>query len=88
MKSTKNVWEIDLKPEFPKKPDITIVNIFKKNIKELSVELMLKIKSKIKMKTSKKIVPQNTLDYIPNLKLLKPSFVVHGDDWKRGIQKN
>ena len=35
----------------------------------------------------KKVIPQNTLDYVPNLKLLKPDFVVHGDDWKIGIQK-
>ena len=35
----------------------------------------------------KKVIPQNTLDYVPNLKLLKPDFVVHGDDWKIGVQK-
>ena len=35
-----------------------------------------------------KIIPQNTLDYTYNLKLLKPNYVVHGDDWKEGIQKN
>lgn len=34
-----------------------------------------------------KVIPQNTLDYEPNLRLLKPDFVVHGDDWKEGIQK-
>ena len=28
------------------------------------------------------VIPQTTLDYIPNLELLKPDFVVHGDDWK------
>ncbi len=33
------------------------------------------------------VVPQETLDYIPNLRNLKPDFVVHGDDWKLGIQK-
>ena len=30
------------------------------------------------------VVPQTTLDYRPNLRLLRPSFVVHGDDWKTG----
>tara|TARA_B100001287_G_C22663274_1_gene521490 strand:- start:75 stop:1379 length:1305 start_codon:yes stop_codon:yes gene_type:complete len=35
----------------------------------------------------KKVIPQKTLDYVPNLKLIKPDFVVHGDDWKKGIQK-
>ena len=34
-----------------------------------------------------KVIPQKTLDYIPNLKELKPDFVVHGDDWKAGVQK-
>ena len=33
------------------------------------------------------IIPQNTLDYQKNLLRLKPDFVVHGDDWKKGIQK-
>jgi phosphoenolpyruvate phosphomutase / 2-hydroxyethylphosphonate cytidylyltransferase len=32
------------------------------------------------------VVPQTTLDYRPNLKKLKPDFVVHGDDWKEGVQ--
>lgn len=39
------------------------------------------------MKFVSKVIPQNTLDYRPNLKLLKPDYVVHGDDWKTGIQK-
>ena len=34
-----------------------------------------------------KVVQQNTLDYRPNLRKYKPDFVVHGDDWKNGIQK-
>lgn len=33
------------------------------------------------------VIPQTTLDYRPNLKSLKPDFVVHGDDWKEGVQK-
>ncbi len=33
------------------------------------------------------VIPQTTLDYVPNLKKLKPDYVVHGDDWKTGIQK-
>ncbi len=32
------------------------------------------------------VVPQETLDYRPNLTMIKPDFVVHGDDWKEGIQ--
>ncbi|MBC8490809.1 MAG: phosphoenolpyruvate mutase [Bacteroidetes bacterium] len=34
-----------------------------------------------------KVVPQETFDYIPNLKKIKPDYVVHGDDWKVGILK-
>lgn len=34
------------------------------------------------------VVPQTTLDYIPNLRKLKPDFVVHGDDWKKGVQRD
>lgn len=34
------------------------------------------------------VIPQETLDYEQNLLKLKPDFVVHGDDWKEGIQKN
>ena len=34
-----------------------------------------------------KVIPQKTLDYTYNLKLVKPDFVVHGDDWKTGVQK-
>ena len=32
------------------------------------------------------VVAQTTLDYVPNLKKLKPDYVVHGDDWKEGVQ--
>lgn len=33
------------------------------------------------------VIPQTTLDYEPNLRLIKPDYVVHGDDWKEGIQQ-
>ncbi len=33
------------------------------------------------------VLPQDTLDYRPNLEKLKPDFVVHGDDWKEGVQR-
>lgn len=35
-----------------------------------------------------KVIPQDTLDYTENLLKLKPDFVVHGDDWQTGVQKN
>ena len=34
------------------------------------------------------IVKQETLDYTDNLMNLKPDYVVHGDDWTTGVQKN
>jgi|TARA_B100000780_G_scaffold261910_1_gene214666 phosphoenolpyruvate mutase len=34
-----------------------------------------------------KVIPQYTLDYVENLNLIKPNYVVHGDDWKSGVQK-
>ena len=33
------------------------------------------------------VIPQHTLDYTENLKAYKPDYVVHGDDWKQGVQK-
>ncbi len=39
------------------------------------------------VKFVKKVIPQKTLDYVENLKSIKPDYVVHGDDWKTGIQK-
>ena len=40
------------------------------------------------IKYIKKVIPQKTLDYSYNLKKLKPNYVVHGNDWKNGVQKN
>lgn len=34
-----------------------------------------------------RVVPQTTLDYVPNLKRYRPDYVVHGDDWRDGVQK-
>ena len=33
------------------------------------------------------VIPQETLDYVPNLLKLRPDYVVHGDDWRTGEQK-
>jgi len=35
----------------------------------------------------KNVISQETLDYTDNLMKLKPDFIVHGDDWKTGPQK-
>jgi phosphoenolpyruvate phosphomutase len=34
-----------------------------------------------------KVVPQTTLDYTENLEKYKPDYVIHGDDWRTGVQK-
>ena len=39
------------------------------------------------IKYVKKVIPQDNLDYTKNLIKIKPHYVVHGDDWKKGIQK-
>lgn len=33
------------------------------------------------------VVAQETLDYVPNLRKLRPDYVVHGDDWQTGVQR-
>ena len=38
------------------------------------------------LKGVSEVIPQTTLDYRPNLEKIKPDFVVHGDDWKQGVQ--
>ena len=38
------------------------------------------------MKNITNIIPQTTLDYRPNLRKIKPDYVVHGSDWKEGPQ--
>tara|TARA_X000000368_G_C22520841_1_gene489116 strand:+ start:67 stop:495 length:429 start_codon:yes stop_codon:yes gene_type:complete len=38
------------------------------------------------IKGVKDVIPQETLDYRPNLERIKPDVVVHGDDWKEGVQ--
>ncbi|WP_160687312.1 phosphoenolpyruvate mutase [Clostridium sp. C2-6-12] len=32
------------------------------------------------------VIPQNTLDQVPNILKIKPDYVVHGDDWKTDFQ--
>lgn len=33
-----------------------------------------------------RVIPQKTLDYTDNLRLVRPKYVVHGDDWREGVQ--
>ena len=39
------------------------------------------------IKNVKKVIPQTSFDYSENLQLIKPDYVVHGDDWKKGPQE-
>lgn len=34
------------------------------------------------------VIAQETLDYTDNLRRLRPKYVVHGDDWKTGVQQS
>ncbi len=56
-----------------------------KRLPFLSYEERKKIVENIKGVVS--VIPQDTLDYVPNLRKLKPDYVVHGDDWKTGVQR-
>ena len=35
-----------------------------------------------------RVVAQTTLDYVPNLNEIRPDVVVHGDDWRTGVQSD
>ncbi|MDR3165206.1 MAG: phosphoenolpyruvate mutase [Synergistaceae bacterium] len=39
------------------------------------------------LKGVRQVVPQEELDYTPNLRKYRPDYVVHGDDWREGPQK-
>lgn len=38
------------------------------------------------LKPVHRVVPQETLDYVENLRRYRPDYVVHGDDWRTGVQ--
>ena len=40
------------------------------------------------IKYVKKVIPQSTHDYSNNLRKIKPNYVIHGNDWKKGPQKH
>ena len=56
-----------------------------KNIPALEYEERYKIVKNLK--NVHKIIKQDTWDYSKVLNSLKPDYFVHGDDWKKGIQK-
>ncbi len=55
-----------------------------KRLPYMNYELRLEVVKNIKGVDD--VIPQKTLDYSENLQLIKPDFVVHGDDWKSGVQ--
>ena len=56
-----------------------------KRLPYMSFEQRKEVVQNLKGVTS--VVSQESLDYRPNIKKIKPDYVVHGDDWKEGIQK-
>ncbi len=56
-----------------------------KRVPYMKYELRAEIVSQLKGVS--KVVPQETLSYAKNLRSLQPNFVLHGDDWKEGAQK-
>ncbi len=56
-----------------------------KRVPYMTFEQRYEVISSIKGVTH--VVPQDTLDYIPNLRKLQPEYVVHGDDWREGVQR-
>ena len=43
-KNLKNIWGVDIKPQFPRSPTITLKNDFKKNTLQMANFLIQKIK--------------------------------------------
>lgn len=39
-----------------------------------------------RIESAVEVIPQHTLDYVPNLLCLRPSYVAHGTDWRSGAQ--
>ena len=55
-----------------------------KRVPYMSYEQRFEVVSNIKGVSN--VIPQDTLDYRPNLSKLEPNYVVHGDDWREGVQ--
>lgn len=72
--------------------DVTIGLLTDKAISSYKKPPLMDYKDRYKIVSSLKgvvnVVSQNTLDYEINLKKLKPDFVIHGDDWRKGPQRN
>jgi phosphoenolpyruvate phosphomutase / 2-hydroxyethylphosphonate cytidylyltransferase len=56
-----------------------------KRLPHMTYEQRLAVVENLKGVTT--VIAQETLDYVPNLERLKPNYVVHGDDWRTGVQR-
>jgi len=85
-----HIGHLNLIKEASKYGDVTVGVLTDKAIASykrlpfLSYETRSKTVESIKGVQS--VISQDTLDYTQNLLKLRPDFVVHGDDWKTGIQ--
>ncbi len=85
-----HIGHLNIIKEASKHGDVTVGVLTDKAISSykrlpfLSYEIRSKTVESIK--GVKGVIPQETLDYTHNLLKLRPDYVVHGDDWKIGIQ--
>lgn len=56
-----------------------------KRVPFLSFEQRKELIESVKYVSS--VVQQNSLDYVANLELIRPNYVLHGDDWREGVQR-
>ena len=71
--------------------DVTVGLLTAEAIEELGERAFLKYQQRKEVLEAlsfvKDVIPQETSSYKENLIKLKPDYVVHGDDWKTGVQK-
>ena len=82
---------INIIDEASKYGEVTIGLLSDEAIKSYKRSPIINYESRKKVvesfKKVKNVIVQNTLDYTQNLEIIKPDYVVHGDDWKSGVQK-
>jgi len=54
----------------------------------LKIEFISLSNRYLNIKGVTKVVPQENFDYVPTLREIKPDYVIHGDDWRTGIQRS
>lgn len=85
-----HIGHLNIIEEAAKYGDVTVGILTDKAIasyKRLpTLDYSIRSKTVESIKGVKNVIPQETLDYTENLNKIKPDYVVHGDDWKTGIQ--